>query len=351
MVEAGLLETLESQAMVTAMLRGDRAQAGVRPFDPRRDLRPVAELISVAFRDRLAPDGDIALAQMHRVARLSPLLWWLYWPELGRTSVAPGFVWVEHGVVVGNVSLRRSVEWGGFFVGNVAVHPDWQGRGIASTLMRVALDEISARGGRWVGLEVRADNFVAARLYEHLGFGEVGRALHMLRPAGMPRTENPPPYPALRRGRAHDSAALIDLVYAVIPGPHRPLLELRRRDYRPGWERTLNCWLDGRHEVWWVVEEEGVLHGAVRALRERRPRPDRLEVLLSPGHSERLASVLVQRGVSSLRDAPRKMVEIVLPSPTEPLIEALEATGFQRMYVLVQMRLDLVHRIPIRSGR
>jgi len=74
-------------------------------------------------------------------------------------------------------------------------------------------------------------------------------------------------------------------------------------------------------------------------------------VLLSPGHSERLASVLVQRGVSSLRDAPRKMVEIVLPSPTEPLIEALEATGFQRMYVLVQMRLDLVHRIPIRSGR
>jgi hypothetical protein len=217
--------------------------------------------------------------------------------------------------------------------------------------MRVALDEISARGGRWVGLEVRADNFVAARLYEHLNFKEVGRTLHMLRPAGMPRTENPPPYPALRRARGCDSAALIDLVYAVIPGPHRPLLELRRRDYRLGWERTLNCWLDGRHEVWWVIEEEGVLHGAVRALRERRPRPNRLEVLLSPGHGERLASVLIQRGVSSSRDASRKMIDIVLPGPTEPLIEALEAAGFERTYVLVQMRLDLVHRIPIRSRR
>jgi ribosomal protein S18 acetylase RimI-like enzyme len=335
--------------VVTAMLRGGRAQTGVRPFDLYRDLKPVADLIAVAFKDRLAPDGDLALAEMQRVARWGPLLWWLYWPGSRRTVVAPGFVWVEQGMVVGNVSLRRALEWGGFFIGNVAVHPDWQGRGIASALMKAALEEISARGGRWVGLEVRADNQVAGRLYGHLGFREVGRTLHMLRPAGLPWVRNPPSYPSLRRGHSHDRAGLIELVHTVVAGPHRPLLELRRGDYTPGWERALDCWLEGRREVWWVVEEKGALCGAVRALRERRRRPDRLEVLVAPGHGNHLEAMLVQYGVASLRGAPKKMVETVLPSPTEPLVTALEAAGFQRLRVLVQMRLDLVHRISVKN--
>jgi len=294
----------------------------------------------------------MVLAEMHRIARWGPLLGWLYWPGAVGAKVPPGFVWVEQGHVVGNVSLRRAVEWGAFFIGNMAVHPDWQGRGIASALMKAALEAISARGGRWVGLEVQADNRVAGRLYEQLGFREVGRTLHMLRPAGLSRSGNPPAHRALRRGRSRDSAALIELVQAVVPRPHRPVLELRKENYRPGWERALDRWLEGRREVWWVAEENGVLLGAVRALRERGRRPDLLEVLVSPGHSDRLGTletVLVQQGVASLGGASEKMVETVLPSPTEPLIAALEAASFQKLRVLVQMRLGLARRVPVRS--
>jgi len=328
--------------VVATALRGARAQTGVRPFDPYRDLKPVTELIAVAFRDVLGPDGDIALAEMSRIARWSPLLWWLYWPRPGQAGIAPGFVWVERGHVVGNVSLRRALEWGGFLIGNVAVHPDWQGRGIGSALMEAALEAITARGGRWVGLEVRADNPVAGRLYGHLGFCEVGRTLHMVRPVGLPRAGDPPSYPSLRRGCNRDSAALIELVNAVVPRSHRSLLELRREDYSPGWERTLDYWLEGRHEVWGLVEEHGVLCGAVRALHEHGRRPDRLEVLVAPGHSDgRLEAMLVQHGLARLRNAARKMVETLLPNPVGPLVTALEAAGFQRLRVLVQMRLDL----------
>jgi GNAT superfamily N-acetyltransferase len=291
----------------------------------------------------------MALSQMRRVARWGPLLSWLYWPGLGKEAIAPGFVWVEHGMVVGNVSLRRAAEWGGFFIGNVAVHPEWQKRGIASNLMRTALEAIPAHGGRWVGLEVRADNYVAGRLYENLGFWEVGRTLHMLRPASLPGPKNPPAQPRLRRGRSDDSAALIDLVHAVIPRRHRPLLELRRSDYRLGWERTINAWLEGQHEVWWVVEGDGMLCGAVRALHDRRRRPDRLEVLVAPENSDRLETVLVQQGVVSLRGSlKKKMVEAVMPSPTESLVTAFEAAGFRKLRVLVQMRLDLAHRVRVR---
>jgi len=321
----------------------------LRPFDPYRDLGPVAELTAVAFGDKLDPAGQMALAEMRRIARRGPLLWWLCGPVRSGADVAPGFVWVEEGRVVGNVSLRRALEWGGFFVGNVAVHPDWRGRGIATALMEAALKEISARGGCWVGLEVRADNQVARRLYECLGFREVGRALHMLRPAGLPWAGSPPPHHLLRRGRSSDGAALIELVRTIVPKPQRPLLELRRRDYRPGWERALDLWLEGRREVWWVVEEDGAICGAVRVLRERGRRPDRLEVLVAPECGGRFETILVRQGIVSLRGAPKKTVETVLPSPTEPLVMALEAAGFQKLRVLVQMRLDLAHRIPVRG--
>lgn len=316
-------------------------QNKVRPFDPYRDLEPVVELTAVAFGDRLDPAAQVALMQMRRMARWGSLLGWLYWPRWSAAGVAPGFVWVEEGRVVGNVSLRRTLGWGGFLIGNVAVHPDWQGRGIASALMKAALEEISARGGRWVGLEVQADNQVARRLYERLGFREVGRTQHFLRPAGLPWSGKPPLHPSLRRGRSRDSAALIELVHAIVPEPQRPLLELRRKDYQPGWERALDRWLEGRREVWWVVEEGGAVRGAVRALRERGRRPDWLEVLIVPEHSGRFEATLVRQGVANLRGAPKKAVETVLPRPTEPLIAALEAAGFQKLRVMMQMLLEL----------
>ena len=331
------------------MLRAGCAQTGVRPFDPYRDLKPVTELIAVAFSDRLGPDGQVALAEMRCIARWGPLAWWLYWPGWSRARIAWGFVWVEQGCVVGNISLRRALGRGSFFIGNVAVYPDWQGRGIASTLMEAALEAVSARGGRWVGLEVRTDNQVARQFYERLGFREVGRTLHMLRPEGLPWAGNPPSHPSLRRGRSRDSAALIKLVRAAVSESQRPLLELRKEDYRPGWGRALDRWLEGRREIWSVVEENGLVCGAVRALREYGRRPNRLETLVEPEHHGHLEAMLVQQGVATLCSASKKMIETVLPSPTEPLIAALKAAGFQKLRVLVQMRLDLARRIPVKS--
>jgi len=135
-------------------------------------------------------------------------------------------------------------------------------------------------------------------------------------------------------------------VHAVVPEPHLPLLEMRGKDYQPGWERAIDRWLEGRREVWWVVEEEGAVRGAVRALCERGRRPDRLEVLVAPAYSGRFEGMLVQQGMASLRGVSKKMVETILPSPTEPLVLALEAAGFHKLRVLVQMRLDRVRRIP-----
>lgn len=327
--------------MVASMLRKGRVQTGVRRFEPHRDLKAVAELIDVAFGKGLDPAGQAALADMRRVARWGALLGWLYPPEWSGLGSTSGFVWVEERRVVGNVSLRRSPEWSGFLVGNVAVHPDWQGRGIAGALMEATLDEIASQGGHWVGLEVEADNQVARRLYGGEGFQELGRVLHMLRPAGLPWDGVWPHHPALRPGRSRDSSALVDLLRTVVPEQLHPLLELRLRDYQPSWERALDQFLEGRRETWWVIEDGGAICAAARVLRDRGRYPDRLEVLVLPEHAGRFEDVLLQQAVASLRGASKKAVEILLPSATDSLVAGLQAAGFEELRVLVQMRLDL----------
>jgi ribosomal protein S18 acetylase RimI-like enzyme len=303
----------------------------------------VAELIATAFGDSLDPVGRAVLREMRAVARWQPLLGALYWHGGGGGGSISGFVWVEEGSVVGNVSLRRASNRDVHLIGNVAVHPDWQGRGIGRSLMETALEEIGSQGALWAGLEVQVDNPLARQLYEDLGFEEVGRILHMLRPAGPLRLGGQPVCASLRKGRGSDSAALFSLVCSIVPEPQRSLLEIRAEDYRPGWQRAFDLWFFGRCEAWWIVEEDEKVQGAVRILRERGCRPDRLEVLISPGHSGHFEHILVQQGMAGLRGLDRRMVEILIPNPSISLLAALEAVGFQRLRELVQMRRSLKH--------
>lgn len=57
---------------------------------------------------------------------------------------------------------------------NLAVHPDFRGRGIANTLVENILEELKENACRFLYLEVRASNNAARELYEGFGFSVVG---------------------------------------------------------------------------------------------------------------------------------------------------------------------------------
>lgn len=322
----------------------------VRPLDPFHDLEPVVDLISVAFGERLDPAGKATLARMRRFAHSGPLLQWAR-VLMGRATVTAGLVWVVNGRVVGNVSVRRARSSGGYLIGNVVVHPEWRGRGIASALMRKAIRVVSRRRAHWVGLEVRVGNEVARGLYERLGFQEVGRTHHLLRPAGTGQADQLARPDLMRRGRRRDGDALVQLMRAVIPEEQRPLLDVKRTDYHPSWGRRLEHWLRCEDEVWWVVPmedpgEDGII-GAVRAVHRRGAFPNCMEVLVHPGKGPSVESDLVRRGVASLRGSPRKPIEISLPRATGALLLALDEEGFQKLRVLIQMRRSLRQEIAV----
>ena len=58
---------------------------------------------------------------------------------------------------------------------NIAVHPDFRRKGIAEELVNALVHRLRNRGSRCLTLEVRASNEPACKLYEKLGFSQIGR--------------------------------------------------------------------------------------------------------------------------------------------------------------------------------
>ena len=56
------------------------------------------------------------------------------------------------------------------FILKLAVHPDFRRQGVASILMREAMNELKKKGCVFMYLKVRESNLSAKEFYEHFGF-------------------------------------------------------------------------------------------------------------------------------------------------------------------------------------
>ena len=92
--------------------------------------------------------------------------------ELGN-KLSVWLVAIEDNSVVGYVGSQTVL--GETDMMNIATHPDHRGKGIATSLIKELIAELTLRKSRSLMLEVRASNDTAIRLYHNLGFAEVGR--------------------------------------------------------------------------------------------------------------------------------------------------------------------------------
>ncbi len=91
--------------------------------------------------------------------------------ELYRVRSIPKVAELD-GAVIGYVCVDYVLDEGHIL--NLAVHPDYRKRGVATVLVRVALEELKLKGCRFVYLEGRASNHTAIMIYRRLGFTVVG---------------------------------------------------------------------------------------------------------------------------------------------------------------------------------
>ena len=92
--------------------------------------------------------------------------------EIEREDVGIGMVAEDEGLVVGFLTGMAVVDE--FHMHNLAVHPDYRGRGVARGLIKAAESLCRQREFRRILLEVREDNQAARNLYLGLGFEAAG---------------------------------------------------------------------------------------------------------------------------------------------------------------------------------
>ncbi len=161
-------------------------QDGLRPVNLRTDLSQLADLIEIAFADTMDHHGRAAVREMRALSHMGGLTSLISVNNELIQGMGMGFVWIDGGKLVGNVSVypaslpRGAARIFGstWMIANVATHPDYRGRGIARRLMEASLDSIRKRAALMRGgnpravaiLQVEEKNTPARQLYETLGF-------------------------------------------------------------------------------------------------------------------------------------------------------------------------------------
>lgn len=328
------------------VVRSDAARDGPQPFDPGRHMRQVAQLVRAVFADELDERGRNALREMEFAGRLSPFLGDLTSLALFDETFC-GQVWMADGRVIGNVSLQAAdgagLRWR---ITNVAVLPEYRGRGIARSLMQETLREIARRGGAWALLQVRALNATAYHLYESLGFTYVCReAIWQLStpPAHAPR---PDPRTPLEPLRSVTGEEWLELARAARPALAQWAEPLNPAAYRLTAGRRLGELL-GRWMRYYVVErwaawEQGRLMGVVESRADAFGGTDRLHFAVRPEARGRLESVLVAQGLRSLAEPGWRPIVVEHSGDHVEGVAALEAAGFQVQRDLITMRRQIM---------
>ena len=330
--------------MVAQATSNDETYSGLRPINSSRDIVSVATLVEQAFANDMDTSGRNAMREMRLMGT------WFGWLDFFATpgqGALPGFVWVESGRIVGNVTVRRLSSFGhGWMIGNVAVDPMWRRRGIARQLMDAAIDLARDQDADWISLQVRSDNTGAYNLYRELGFENVGETIYFER-APFERTQfdpvSAPPQPVegrLRTARPNDADRIYTLAQAGVPDSARWAEPIYRSSFDLGVERRFTNWLTNTQQVWRVIEVGDQLWGAALAEVNRWSQQGKLFLWIVPSRSGRIEQLLIDSVLSEVNTPIRRMTAKV-PGTSVAGRVALATRGFRQVRALTHMRLKI----------
>jgi ribosomal protein S18 acetylase RimI-like enzyme len=318
-------------------------QAGVphiRKVNVRRDLLSVADLIEICFANTLDDDGREYLRQMRWAARDLNYLSWLQGAAERIAAPLYGFVWEEHGHIVGNLSLIPIIRRGRatYLIANVAVHPDYRRRGIGQQLTLTALDHLRERGVDTVWLQVRADNPVAYHLYRSLGFVDRARRATWQSSSGSPPyNRSLPPGVEVHPRRMSEWRQQAAWLGKIYPPEIAWNMSLDPARFRPNLLRQFFTWLRGETQSNWVARV-GARPIGFASWEPLRSASDPLWLATTPAHEEKAILSLLPYARSALA-AKGKPLSVNYPANRGE--EAFQRAGFSLVHVLVWMNISL----------
>ncbi|HVO41081.1 MAG TPA: GNAT family N-acetyltransferase [Aggregatilineales bacterium] len=318
---------------------------GMRPVNLRFDLAGVTDLIEICFGDTMDEAGRAAIREQ-RMISASPSL--LLLSDRLMNGMQSGFVWIDQGRIVGNVSVSlagvTSPSGPIFMITNVAVHPAYRRQGIAYAMMDASLNLIRQRSGSAAILQVHATNSTAHGLYLRLGFRDERAFTRWRRPSYLPAPARLESMPFMTLRPAHEWRLEYELARQVRPderGGMGWLHPTTEAQFRPSFLRALASWFIGQTNEHWIVRRPdnagfaGVLHVTLPLMGV-----DRFDLLVDRAWSGQLEEPLVNYLLR--RVAPRRRT-LVTEHPADDTVTnaLLDRYDFEAGFTEISMRRDL----------
>lgn len=322
-----------------------KLETGIRPFDISRDLRAVAELISVAFASELDGRGSAALREMRTMSHFGGLLGVLNRSTGEFNDLLHGYVWVEQGHVIGNITVQRADKYATRWqIANVAVAPGFRGRGISRRLMEVAIDHATRAGGLWAVLQVYEGNAVARALYDSLEFELVGGTMDLVAPKA-PRVDGYARHPLIKRFTASDWQPLYELVNHQVGSQAQWWRAIKRSDFQPAVEERLAEWfwhVAGRNTVFRRAIQDSPRFEAALSLDARNWLGEHnLQLWVRPEHYGVYDRALIDWALWRLQEFPRWPIRTSIMIEHHQAIDYLQRSGFEPQRTLLTLRKRL----------
>lgn len=331
--------------MTTTALVGGNAASGLRPVNLRTDLAGMTDLVELCFGPTMDESGRAAVREMRMMAQAGSF--WLSFRAFNPvvSELEQGFVWIEEGRLIGNVSIAPGHfprDMGnGFIIANVAVHPDYRRRGLAKAMMEASLEHIRGQGGSFAVLQVDDSNYGARRLYAGFGFVEQRTFIDWRRPWQLrpPGRYDPMPFMTMRQPNEwQEELALAQLVRPNQRGGLGWLRPTHPDYFRPSLRRAITNTIVGKSEEHLIARFPNG-RGIAASLRATRSfgGADRLELLVHPSQRGMLEMPMINYALRRLSD---RLHPVVIEHPTddEATSVALETYQFERRFTTVHMQ-------------
>jgi ribosomal protein S18 acetylase RimI-like enzyme len=327
------------------------ARGELRPIDPARDLRTIADLVATAFADEIDERGRVALREMRWMARLSPLVWWWAQADPSFRDVFNGFVWEEPSAkakglqIVGNVSLSRAPghreRW---IICNVVVLDEYRRQGIGRQLVETAVAEARQLGADGVLLQVYRDNLPALKMYTGMGFEEVSGETGLRLEAVTSVAFLDAPGYLLRPWKPADGQAVYELARHVTPLAQQWIRPVRAEEYRLDWlsrlVKAISDLVAGRRVYRLTVLKEERLVAMMAVSASFRGEEHSLRLWVHPNHMGQVEAALVSRALHMLAAIPSRPVRVTVDKEHGAALKVLRDYGFKEGRTLLTLRRD-----------
>ncbi len=308
----------------------------IRMVDAWHDGTSIADLLEVSFRDESMDENGRRMIRMLR--NYGPF-------ESFVLEGPPGFVWVEDGQIVGNVGIQRNpMRRDTWIIGNVATHPSFRDRGIASALLAAIIHYAYARGARNIALQVMEGNMPAQHVYEKHGFISVG-AITYYRRASV-RTQpvwhdiSASTTLAVRNTVWADKDHVWRMTRANVPDELTYAEPFDDRVYRLNLRWRMLNFFTGNPERWLMGEEGSFVVGAVRTRVNIESSEHHLELMLAPDADEGSGITLLEQALKLFEGCINRPILATQARPHASAHAALQAMGFKPQRTLIHMVLD-----------